>query len=364
MIKLVNLRKEYKMVTPLEDVNITINDGDIISVIGPSGTGKSTLLRCINMLEKPTSGHVYIDGEDVTLPRCDLTKVHKKVGMVFQSYNLFDNLTVIENVMRPAVDLLGIDSQTAYDRAMDLLEMVGMDDRQMDYPYMLSGGQKQRVAIARTLSMDPEVIMLDEPTSALDPTMVSEVENVIKKLTSLGKTMIIVTHEMRFAREISNRVFYMDDGGIYMDGTPEEVFEHPEDEKIRKFLHLNSKLQITIDNEHTDFLNNINDIMEFGINEHIPSNMITRIQSAFEELCHQIILPTLDNPKLLFTMEYHRHEVKTYVNVYYNGESFDPRRTDNILSLKLLENVTDEINYASTKQEDYTNRVALTFKSK
>lgn len=363
MIKLVNLRKEYATITPLEDVNITINDGDIISVIGPSGTGKSTLLRCINMLEKPTSGHVYIDDEDVTLPRCDLTKVHKKVGMVFQSYNLFDNLTVIENVMRPAVDLLGTEKQVAYDRAMDLLEMVGMDDRAMDYPYMLSGGQKQRVAIARTLSMDPDVIMLDEPTSALDPTMVTEVEKVIKKLTSLGKTMIVVTHEMRFAREISNRIFYMDDGGIYIDGTPEEVFDNPKDEKIRKFLHLNNKLQITIDNEHMDFINNINDIMQFGIKEQIPSKIIARIQSAFEELCQQIILPSLDNPKLLFTLEYRRHDGKALANVYYNGDEFDPRNSNNVLSLKLLENVVEEINYKSTSQEDYTNHVTLTFVS-
>ena len=361
MIKLVNLRKEYETITPLEDVNVTINDGDIISVIGPSGTGKSTLLRCINMLEKPTLGHVFIDGEDVTLPRCDLTKVHKKVGMVFQTFNLFDNLTIIENVMRPAVDLLNTDKQKAYDKAMDLLEMVGMADRAMDYPHMLSGGQKQRVAIARTLSMDPDVIMLDEPTSALDPTMVSEVEKVIKKLTSLGKTMIVVTHEMKFAREISSRIFYMDDGGIYMDSTPKEVFDNPKDEKLRKFLHLNNKLQINIDNEHMDFINNINDIMQFGIKEQMPSKMIARIQSAFEELCQQIILPSLDDPKLLFTLEYHRHDAKAFANVYYNGEEFDPRTTDNTLSLKLLENVVGDINYASTLQEDYTNHVTLTF---
>ena len=361
MIELVHLKKEYEKITPFKDINVTINDGDIVSIIGPSGTGKSTLIRCINMLEKPTSGHIYIDGEDVTNPSCDIIKIRKKIGMVFQSFNLFDNLTVIENVMRPAVDLLGMSKQLAYDKAMDLLEMVDMDDRTMDYPYMLSGGQKQRVAIARTLSMDPEIIMLDEPTSALDPTMISEVENVIKKLTSLGKTMIVVTHEMRFAREISSRVFFMAEGGIYMDGTPEEVFDNPKDEKLRKFLHLNSKLQINIDNEHKDFVSNINDIMEFGIKEHLPSNMIVRIQSAFEELCHQIILPTLDNPKLLFTVEYHQHELKAYVNVYYNGEAFNPNTSDNELSLKLLENVVDEMNYVSNIQEDYTNRIALTF---
>lgn len=361
MIELSHLRKEYPNAVPLKDVSVTINDGDIIAVIGPSGTGKSTLIRCINMLEKPTSGKVYIDGVDITDRSCDLAAIRKKVGMVFQSFNLFDNLTVIENVMRPPIELLNMDKQEAYDRAMDLLEMVGMETRQMNYPHMLSGGQKQRVAIARTLSMDPDIILLDEPTSALDPAMVSDVEAVIKKLTSLGKTIMIVTHEMRFAREISNRVFFMDQGGIYMDGTPEEVFDHPEDERIRKFLRLNNKLQILIDNEHMDFVGNINDIMQYGIKEQIPSKVITRMQSAFEELCHQIILPALDKPKLLFTAEYRQHEAKAYVKVLFNGKSFDPRTTDNEISLKLLENVADIINYTSVQEDDYSNLVTLTF---
>ena len=230
MIELKHLRKEYDIVTPLKDVNTVINDGDIISVIGPSGTGKSTLLRCINMLETPTSGQVIINGVDVTAPKCDLGKIRQKTGMVFQSFNLFGHLTVIENIMLAQLDLLGKSRQEAYDEGMRLLRTVGLADKALKYPDELSGGQKQRVAIARTLAMDPDTILLDEPTSALDPTMVGEVQAVIRELATTGKTMLIVTHEMNFARFICNRVFYMDEGGIYEDGTPEQIFEHPQKE--------------------------------------------------------------------------------------------------------------------------------------
>ena len=179
MIEIEHLKKEYENVTPLEDVNVTINEGDIISVIGPSGTGKSTLLRCINLLETPTSGTIRVDGEEITAPKYDISSIRKKMGMVFQSFNLFGHMTVIENVMIPPMDLLGKSKQEAYDEGMKLLRMVGLAQKALNYPDELSGGQKQRVAIARTLAMDPEIILFDEPTSALDPTMVGEVQAVI-----------------------------------------------------------------------------------------------------------------------------------------------------------------------------------------
>ena len=222
MIKIEHLKKEYPNVTPLKDVSVEIHDGDVISVIGPSGTGKSTLLRCINQMEKPTSGKVWVDGVEITDRKCDINKVRQKMGMVFQSFNLFGHLTVIENIMLSPVDLLGKSRQEAYDEGMRLLRMVGLAEKALNYPDELSGGQKQRIAIARTLAMDPDVILLDEPTSALDPTMVGEVQAVIRDLSKTGKTMMIVTHEMNFAKAISNRVFYMDEGGIYEDGTPED----------------------------------------------------------------------------------------------------------------------------------------------
>ena len=233
MIKIEHLRKEYAGITPLKDVSVVINDGDVISVIGPSGTGKSTLLRCINQLEKPTSGKIWVDDVEITDPKCDINKVRQKMGMVFQSFNLYGHKTVIENIMLAPMDLLGKSKQDAYDKGMRLLRTVGLAEKALNYPDELSGGQKQRIAIARTLSMDPDVILLDEPTSALDPTMVGEVETVIQDLSKTGKTMIIVTHELAFARAICNRAFFMDEGEIYEEGPPEQVFDNPQREKTR-----------------------------------------------------------------------------------------------------------------------------------
>ena len=227
MIRLEHIRKEYPGVVPLEDVSAEIRDGDVISVIGPSGTGKSTLLRCINMLETPTSGSIWLDDTEITAPGCDLSKVRQKMGMVFQSFHLFSHLSVIENLMLAPIDLLGQSRQEAYDKGLELLKTVGLGDKAKSYPDQLSGGQKQRVAIARTLAMGPEIILFDEPTSALDPAMVGEVQAVIRELSRSGKTMMIVTHEMEFARSICNRVFYMDEGGIYEEGPPEQVFQNP-----------------------------------------------------------------------------------------------------------------------------------------
>ena len=200
MIEIKHLRKEYDTVTPIEDLSVTVNDGDVISLIGPSGTGKSTLLRCINMLETPTSGHIWIDDTEITDPNCDLDMVRRRMGMVFQSFNLFGHMTVIENIMFSPITLLDKPKQEAYDEGMKLLRMVGLAQKAMNYPDELSGGQKQRIAIARTLAMDPEIILFDEPTSALDPTMVGEVQAVIRDLSTTGKTLMIVTHEMDFAR--------------------------------------------------------------------------------------------------------------------------------------------------------------------
>ena len=227
MIEIRHLRKEYEDTTPLKDVNAVINSGDIIAVIGPSGTGKSTLLRCINMLETPTSGQIIVDGQIINDGKCDLNEVRKKMGMVFQSFNLFGHLTVIENIMNPQITLLGRSRQEAYEKAMDLLSKVGLSSKALAYPDELSGGQQQRIAIARTLAMDPEIIHFDEPTSALDPSMIGEVQSIIRMIAKTGRTMMIVTHEMDFAKKISNRVWYMDEGGIYEEGTPKQIFENP-----------------------------------------------------------------------------------------------------------------------------------------
>ena len=237
MIRLEHVRKVYPNVTPLSDVNAEINAGDVISVIGPSGTGKSTLLRCINLLERPDGGKIFFEDEEITSPHCNIYKIRQKMGMVFQQFNLFGNLTVIENIMLAPVRLKGESRQSAYENGMRLLRQVGLPEKYLNYPGELSGGQKQRIAIARALAMNPDVILLDEPTSALDPTMVGEVQAVIRELARSGKTMMIVTHEMNFARRVANRVIFMDSGSIVEESEPDIFFSDPQTDRAKLFLN-------------------------------------------------------------------------------------------------------------------------------
>ncbi len=236
LISVRSLCKSYGQAEILKDVSVDINRGDVISVIGPSGCGKSAFTRCLNYLDPPTSGEIYFDGKLVAGDPKSLQALRLKMGMVFQSFNLFSHMTVVENAMFGPTRLLGVGRQEAYDRAMDLLDTVGLAHKALAYPDELSGGQKQRAAIARTLAMEPEAIIFDEPTSALDPTMVGEVMGVMMALAEKGSTMLIVTHVMAFARNISNRVFYMDEKGIYEDGSPEQIFEQPLRSKTRDFI--------------------------------------------------------------------------------------------------------------------------------
>jgi len=232
MISVKNLSKHFGDLVVLKDVNLEIKKGEVISIIGPSGTGKSTLLRCLNLLETPTSGEIIVDGVNLLDKKTDVFKLRQKMGMVFQSFNLFSHLMVIENIMLGPVDLLKTSRQDAFDEGMKLLAMVGLAEKAYAYSDELSGGQKQRVAIARTLAMKPEIVLFDEPTSALDPTMISEVLAVIRKLAADGMTMMIVTHEMKFARDVSTRVLYMDEGIIFEEGTPQQIFDDPQKDKI------------------------------------------------------------------------------------------------------------------------------------
>ena len=236
MIKIEHLKKEYPNVTPLKDVSVEIRDGDVISVIGPSGTGKSTLLRCINLLETPTSGVIRYHGRDIQDGSLPQGEFHSKVGMVFQSFNLFNNLTVLENCVVGQMKVLKRSRRESEDNARRYLERVGMLPYQNARPAQISGGQKQRAAIARALAMDPEVLLFDEPTSALDPEMVGEVLGTMKTLAQSGLTMLVVTHEMAFARDVSDRVVFMDSGVIVEDAPPEELFINPRQARTREFL--------------------------------------------------------------------------------------------------------------------------------
>ncbi len=235
-ISVKNLKKNFGSLEVLKDISLEVTEGEVVVLIGPSGSGKSTLLRCLNQLEKATSGQIVIDGFDVTDKRTDINKVRKNIGMVFQHFNLFNHLNVLKNMTLAPVHLKTLSKEDANNKAMQLLERVGLSDKAGAYPSQLSGGQKQRVAIARALEMNPDIMLFDEPTSALDPEMVGEVLAVMKELARDGMTMIVVTHEIGFAREVASRVIFMEGGYIIEEGTPEEVLDHPKEPRTIDFL--------------------------------------------------------------------------------------------------------------------------------
>ncbi len=232
-----HLKKDFAHLEVLKDISVDIREGEVVVVIGPSGSGKSTFLRCLNQLEEITGGEIVVDGYDITDKKTDINKVRENIGMVFQHFNLFNNLNVLKNLMLAPVELKKATKDEAREKALRMLEKVGLADKADVYPSQLSGGQKQRVAIARALCMDPDIMLFDEPTSALDPEMVGEVLQVMKQLAADGMTMVIVTHEMGFAREVSDRVLFMDGGYIVEEGTPQEVLLHPKEPRTIDFLN-------------------------------------------------------------------------------------------------------------------------------
>lgn len=236
MIKVKNLHKQFGDLQVLNGIDEHIEKGEVVVVIGPSGSGKSTFLRCLNLLEESTAGEIYVDDELITAPKIDVNRVRQKMGMVFQHFNLFPHLTIMGNITLAPVLLKKMTKEEAEKRGKELLARVGLSEKANAYPAQLSGGQKQRVAIARALAMDPEIMLFDEPTSALDPEMVGEVLEVMKDLAKSGMTMVIVTHEMGFAREVASRVLFMDQGIVMEEGTPEEIFSNPKNERTKLFL--------------------------------------------------------------------------------------------------------------------------------
>ena len=339
VISVAHLQKAYPNVTPLQDVTTEIRQGDVISIIGPSGTGKSTFLRCLNRLEEPTGGEIRVLGQTMTGagPR-ELSAVRRRMGMVFQSFYLFPHLTVMENIMLAPVELLGVSRQDAYRRGMELLQSVGLAEKAMNYPDELSGGQKQRVAIARTLAMDPDIVLFDEPTSALDPTMVGEVLSVIRNLASQGLTMLIVTHEMKFARDVSTRVFYMDQGVIYEEGAPEQIFEHPSTDRCRAFIHRLKTFHTEIRSRTFDFLGIASEIDGFARKHLLGADQALKFQQIFEELCVSVILPALPTEggwTLSFDAACREDGSQCEAVIRWEGAAFDPLTQGDILSVKL-----------------------------
>ena len=302
MIQVSHLKKTYSNgLQVLRDVNATIGRGEVISIIGPSGTGKSTFLRCLNLLESPSGGSIIVDGQDLLSKKTDVAKMRQKMGMVFQSFNLFNHLTIMDNLCIGPVKLLGKSRKEAEERAMELLAMVGLAEKANAMPSQLSGGQKQRIAIARCLSMNPEIILFDEPTSALDPTMVSEVLGVIRTLAKQGMTMVIVTHEMRFARDVSTRIFYMDQGVVYEEGTPEQIFEHPREERTRVFINRIRDYHYIIRSPRYDLYELQAGMMQFCAKYFLPQLVQFNVQLLTEEVLQ--IIP-LDKGEIDLALKY------------------------------------------------------------
>lgn len=338
MIDIINLRKEYENVTPIQNITTTINKGDVISVIGPSGTGKSTLLRMINMLERPTSGQIIIDGEDITVKGYPLHKLRQKVGMVFQSFNLFNHMTVIENVCYAPMVIKHMNVKAAYEKGLELLDMVGLGQFAYSYPHMLSGGQKQRAAIARTLAMDPDIILFDEPTSALDPTMVGEVESVIKVLKETGYTMMLVTHDMNFAEKIANRVFYLDEGCIYEEGTPEEIFRKPKKEKTKTFVKRLKEFECSFDSQACDYPALRVKLDQFAYKNEIPYSESKKNMAIVEELIFGMLLPRFENGKSTLNLKLTYSDLlkDTRIEAFWSDIDIDILSKENKMSMDII----------------------------
>lgn len=325
MISVQHLSKHFGDLDVLRDVNVEIEKGEVISIIGPSGSGKSTLLRCMNLLETPSGGEVIIDGINLLDPRTDVYKLRQRMGMVFQSFNLFSHFMVIENIMLGPINLLKMSRGEAFDEAMKLLTMVGLAEKAYAYPDELSGGQKQRVAIARTLAMKPEIVLFDEPTSALDPTMISEVLAVIRKLALDGMTMMIVTHEMKFARDVSKRVLYMDEGIIYEEGTPREIFEHPQRDKTRAFIHRIKTFTFDIRSRTFDLYSLNAGVELFCRKQFLPEKQIFNIQLVLEELIvNKLIARSGESIDISVTVGYSEEHDTIDLTVVYAGGTYNP----------------------------------------
>lgn len=358
MITIEHLRKEYEIACPLKDISVTINKGDCICVIGPSGTGKSTFLRMINLLEKPTSGKIMFNGEEITAKGYKKENARKKMAMVFQNYNLFNHLSVIENLMTPQMDLLGKTKDEAYKKSIETLESVGMKRQYLNYPSSLSGGQKQRVAIARALVMEPEIILFDEPTSALDPYMVNEVKEIMKKLASAGQTMIIVTHDMSLAEEVANRVFYMDQGVIYEDNTPEVIFHNPTRSRTKAFVDNLNVLKISVHGDYWDRVDSIEKQVEAYINSlKVSENETNKIYSVLDGLCELFVNKyKCKDIRILFS--YNTKKQKFYTVIKYSGKFVNILDNDTVASSR-VKNIANIILHEKDNEKNYTNCLKL-----
>lgn len=359
MIEIRNIKKQYETTCPLQDINVTILNGDVISIIGPSGTGKSTLLRMINLLEEPTSGQIFIDGEEITAPGYKKEKARQKMAMVFQSYNLFNHLSVLENLIIPQIDLLHRTKKEAYHRAILALEKVNLSKQYLNYPSSLSGGQKQRAAIARAIVMDPDVFLFDEPTSALDPFMVDEIKQIMKTLADEGKTMIIVTHDMELAETVSNRVLYLDQGIVYEDDKPKVIFHNPKRTRTKAFIESLNVFKYSIHDvcDRKDILHKLDKYIDTIKPSNTNSN---NLKAIIEDLVFNLLLDEehVDNIRVIIT--FNKKTGIFEVNIKYDGDIKDVL-TSNSESSNRIKSFASNIEYSKIAEDEYRNCITFTF---
>jgi len=359
MIRAENISKSFKNHTIFKNLNLTINDGDIVGVIAPSGSGKSLLLRTLLMIDPPDSGKIFLDDVELTAPYADLIEARKNIGLVFQDFNLFSHLTALENVLSGPLHLRGENPDIALENALNLLDGVGLKERAYFYPNQLSGGQKQRVAIARTLAMNPSTILFDEPTSALDPSMKGEVETVIQHLASKGHTMVISSHEIEFLKSICNRIIFLYEGSVYEEGNPQEIFENPKRDATRRFVHALKVLEFEVESKSYDFIGIQTQIYKFAYRNNVPMDLCYKLRSIMEELCQMVIKEPKAENKLKASFEYNANTKSLKGMVYFSGEEFDPDNPLYIFSWPIIKLRCSNISYEKINEDGYSTKMDM-----
>ena len=352
MIRVENLSKSFGKLTVLRDVSLHIKKGECVAIIGPSGTGKSVFLSCLNGLMTPDCGKVFIDGDDICDRHTNINKVRSKMGMVYQAFHLFSHLTVMENITLAPRKLLRLSAAEAQTKAEKLLDMVALREKANAMPGELSGGQQQRIAIARAMAMDPQIVLFDEPTSALDPTMVGEVLAAIRTFADKGVTMLIVTHEMEFAREVASRVLYMDENGIYEDGTPEQIFDNPQKPKTKAFIGKLKTLRYEIASKNFDFLQLYTQISLFCQKYRITPKSSHSMQLCTEEAVFYLLNNDLAS-RIELSLEYSDKNGTVTLSLEYDGPPGNPFDGEEDLGLILLRAKSSQIEYTNDEKGNH-----------
>ena len=361
LIEVKGLKKSFGSLEVLKGVDLSVEQGERIAIIGGSGCGKSVFLRSLALLEKPDAGQVFIDGREITAKGANVDEIRRSMGMVFQKFHLFSEMNVMDNLCLAPVRLLGMKREDAEKKAVELLSRVGLADRAQSWPTVLSGGQQQRIAICRCLMMEPKVLLFDEPTSALDPTMVGEVLAVIRMLAKRDMSMLIVTHEMNFAREVANRVLFFADGGIYEQGTPAEIFDNPKGEKTVSFIRKIKYFSFEINARRFDLMALQGGIQTFGEKYGLDRNRINRLQICCEELVYELLehcYPTGDAVDLRLDVSYAEADRTTRISLSCGGQEYNPfEQAESGLGVTILRKMAKQIDY---RRENGRNQIEVT----